>query len=181
MHQSPEIYYWFESIETKGFTWNLTVASTSQGVCWVGLGEPEDEEQTLKAHFKRWIPEAVLLNRREFNVQVLEQLNEYFVGQRQDFTLSLYPLGTPFQLSVWEELKKIPYGETCSYGDIARRLGNPKGQRAVGMANHNNPIGVIVPCHRVIGKNGDLTGYAGGIHLKERLLALEKLDQRIHE
>lgn len=167
------VYYWQEDETINEWTWNVTVASNSQGVFWVGLGEDEAEEQ-LKVHMKRRCPKAFLLKRRTPNAQVLEQLHEYFLGKRQEFTLPLDPLGTPFQLSVWEELKKIPYGVMCSYGDIAERLGNPKGQRAVGMANHNNPIGIIVPCHRVVGKNGDLTGYAGGVHLKERLLALEK-------
>lgn len=166
------VYYWQEEITIDEGTWNITVATKSQGVIWVGLGD-EDEEQ-LKIHCQRWYPRAFLLKRRLPNAQVLEQLHEYFLGQRQEFTVPLNPMGTSFQLSVWEELRKIPYGVTCSYGEIAERIGNPKAQRAIGMANHHNPIGVIVPCHRVIGKNGALTGYAGGIHLKERLLSLEK-------
>jgi methylated-DNA-[protein]-cysteine S-methyltransferase len=170
---AKRVYYWQEAITFNDWTWSLTVASDSQGVFWVGLGELEAEEQ-LKIYMKRWCPKAFLLKRRTPNVQILEQIKEYLMGKRQNFMLPLHPFGTPFQLSVWEELKKIPYGETCSYGEIAERLGNPKGQRAVGMANHNNPIGIIVPCHRVIGKNGDLTGYAGGVHLKDRLLELEK-------
>lgn len=166
------VYYWQEEITIDEGTWKITVATKSQGVIWVGLGD-EDEEQ-LKIHCQRWYPRAFLLKRRLPNAQVLEQLHEYFLGQRQEFTVPLNPMGTSFQLSVWEELRKIPYGVTCSYGEIAERIGNPKAQRAIGMANHHNPIGVIVPCHRVIGKNGALTGYAGGIHLKERLLSLEK-------
>ncbi|HVJ48041.1 DVU0298 family protein [Desulfitobacterium sp.] len=174
LFQPRKVHYWHEDMETNKWTWTLTVASTSQGLFWVGLGEPEVEEKHLQAYLKRWCPQAFLVKRRVPNAQVIEQLKEYFSGQRQCFTLPLHQMGTPFQLSVWAELSKIPYGVTCSYGDIAQRIGNPKGQRAVGMANHNNPIGVIVPCHRVIGKSGALTGYAGGIHLKERLIVLEQ-------
>lgn len=173
LFQPQIIYYWQETVKHNDWSWSVTVASDSQGVLWVGLGELEAEDQ-LKTHMRRWYPKVFLLKRRTPNAQTLEQLKEYFLGKRHDFNLPLRPLGTPFQLSVWEELKKIPYGVTCSYGDIAERLGNPKAQRAVGMANHNNPLGIIVPCHRVIGKNGDLTGYAGGVHLKEHLLTLEK-------
>lgn len=173
LDQTQTIDYWQEKIETDDFAWELTVASTSQGVCWVGLGEPKAEEQHLRAWVRRWYPKAILENRRLPNAQVLQELKEYFLGQREIFTLPLQPAGTPFQRRVWEELRKIPYGVTLSYGEIAQRIGNPKGQRAVGMANHNNPIGVIVPCHRVIGKGGGLTGYAGGVHLKEQLLKLE--------
>ena len=82
--------------------------------------------------------------------------------------------GTPFQKSVWNELLRIPYGETRSYGDIAKALGKPEASRAVGMANHNNPIAIVIPCHRVVGRNGSMTGYAGGIHLKQQLLSLER-------
>lgn len=101
------------------------------------------------------------------------QLNEYFSGQRQTFDLPLSPRGTPFQHSVWRQLSQIPWGETRSYGDIARAIGRPGAARAVGMANQTNPIPIIIPCHRVIGANGSLTGYAGGLHVKALLLALE--------
>ena len=83
-------------------------------------------------------------------------------------------MGTPFQLRVWRELRNIPYGQTISYGELARRVGSPKGSRAVGLANGANPISIVVPCHRVIGSNGKLTGYGGGLPNKERLLALER-------
>jgi methylated-DNA-[protein]-cysteine S-methyltransferase len=88
--------------------------------------------------------------------------------------LPLAPQGTDFQLSVWNQLCRIPYGETISYGELARRIGNPKASRAVGLANGSNPIPIIIPCHRVIGSNGKLTGYGGGLLIKEKLLALEK-------
>ena len=102
-----------------------------------------------------------------------EQLDEYLRGERTTFDLPLEAEGTPFQKSVWRALLEIPYGETRSYGDIARRIGNPKACRAVGLANNRNPISVIIPCHRVVGANGALIGYGGGLPVKKKLLALE--------
>ncbi len=103
----------------------------------------------------------------------VEQLRAYFVGELKEFTLKLNPEGTPFQQRAWAELRKIPYGETISYGEQARRLGDPKACRAVGAANGQNPLGIIVPCHRVIGSNGKLTGFAGGLDAKAWLLQHE--------
>jgi methylated-DNA-[protein]-cysteine S-methyltransferase len=103
----------------------------------------------------------------------IEQLRAYFAGELREFTLPLAPDGTSFQLRVWNELTRIPYGETISYRELADRIGNPKACRAVGLANGSNPIAIIVPCHRVIGANGKLTGYGGGLPVKEKLLALE--------
>ena len=102
-----------------------------------------------------------------------EQLSAYFAGERKSFDLNLKPGGTEFQLQVLEELQKIPYGTTTSYGDIAKRIGRPKAVRAVGAANGRNPIPIIIPCHRVIGSTGDMTGFGGGIPTKEALLRLE--------
>lgn len=102
------------------------------------------------------------------------QLDEYFAGDRKEFDLPLKAIGTDFQEKVWKELQEIPYGETKSYGDIAASIGIPKGPRAVGLANNRNPISIFIPCHRVIGKNGKLVGYGGGLDLKEFLLDLEK-------
>lgn len=101
------------------------------------------------------------------------QLEEYFSGKRKHFDLPLAATGTPFQQSVWRALCQIPFGETWSYQQLADAIGNPKAVRAVGLANGKNPISVIVPCHRVIGKNGSLTGYAGGVEIKRELLQLE--------
>jgi methylated-DNA-[protein]-cysteine S-methyltransferase len=109
----------------------------------------------------------------------VRQLNAYFAGQLEQFDLALLPQGTPFQQKVWSELQKIPYGETISYGELARRIGNPKASRAVGLANGSNPISIVIPCHRVIGSNGKLTGYGGGLPIKEKLLALEKRQLRL--
>lgn len=102
-----------------------------------------------------------------------QQLAEYFAGERKDFDLSLQLSGTEFQVQVLEELQRIPYGETTSYGDIASRIGRPKAVRAVGAANGRNPLPIVIPCHRVIGSSGDLTGFGGGLDLKEALLRLE--------
>lgn len=104
---------------------------------------------------------------------VKQQLQEYFAGKRKDFDLPLVLEGTEFQLLVWRNLQKIPYGETVSYGQLARRIGSPDAARAVGLANGSNPIPIIIPCHRVIGSNGDLTGFGGGLPVKKKLLALE--------
>ena len=101
------------------------------------------------------------------------QLTAYFDGTLKEFDLELRPNGTEFQLRVLEELQKIPYGTTTSYGDIAKRIGRPKAMRAVGAANGRNPIPIIIPCHRVIGSTGDLTGFGGGLDTKEALLRLE--------
>jgi len=109
----------------------------------------------------------------EADESVRRQLEEYFGGGRREFELALKPAGTDFERSVWAELVKIPYGQTLSYGEIAARLGRPGASRAVGRANGANPIAIVVPCHRVIGADGSLTGYAGGIDIKERLLRLE--------
>ena len=105
--------------------------------------------------------------------ETARQLGEYFAGARQDFELPLHPVGTPFQLRVWQALVQIPYGGTCSYGGLASALGNAKASRAVGAANGRNPIPIIVPCHRVIGSDGSLTGFGGGEPAKRWLLELE--------
>ncbi len=106
--------------------------------------------------------------------ETLQQLRQYFAGKRQQFDLPISPQGTPFQERVWQELRKIPYGETASYGTIAQRIGKPKACRAVGMANSKNPIPIIIPCHRIIGKDGSLTGFGGGLPVKKQLLELER-------
>jgi methylated-DNA-[protein]-cysteine S-methyltransferase len=106
--------------------------------------------------------------------EAVRQLTAYFAGEREAFDLQLTPKGTPFQLEVWRHLCGIPYGETISYGELARRMGNPNASRAVGLANGSNPIAIIVPCHRVIGSDGKLTGYGGGLPIKKQLLALER-------
>lgn len=103
----------------------------------------------------------------------MRQLKEYFSGKRKTFTITLAPQGTPFQQRVWQALQSIPYGRTLSYGQIAKAIGKPTAARAVGAANGQNPVSIIVPCHRVIGSNGKLVGYGGGLSIKEALLAHE--------
>ena len=115
-----------------------------------------------------WQPDAQPLR------DVARQLQAYFTGELRAFDLPLKMEGTPFQRSVWRALQDIPYGETISYGELARRVGTPKGARAVGLANGSNPIPIVVPCHRVIGADGRLTGFGGGLKTKEMLLSLEK-------
>lgn len=107
------------------------------------------------------------------------QLEEYFAGDRQSFDVTLAPAGTEFQLRVWQELRHIPYGETISYGELARRIGQPDASRAVGLANGANPISILIPCHRVVGTNGKLTGYGGGLENKRLLLDLEASQRRL--
>jgi len=116
-------------------------------------------------------PNAVVdLNAHREN---LKQLQEYFDGERTSFDLPLDVQGTPFQLAVWTELQNITFGETRTYGEIARQIGKAGAARAVGMANHENPVAIVIPCHRVVGSDGSLTGYAGGLDIKKKLLELE--------
>lgn len=107
--------------------------------------------------------------------QAINQLEEYLTGKRKEFDLKLNPAGTEFQKKVWKALLKIPYGKTASYKEIAKKIGNQKAVRAVGAANGKNPIQIIIPCHRVIGSNGDMIGYAGGLEAKEALLNIERI------
>lgn len=102
------------------------------------------------------------------------QLREYLDGKRKEFDLPLNPQGTEFMMEDWKALQTIPYGQTCSYKDIAEKIGRPKAFRAVGLANNRNPISIVIPCHRVIGADGKMVGYGGGVHIKEYLLDLEK-------
>lgn len=110
---------------------------------------------------------------KELFAEVIQQLDDYFNKKRTQFDLKLNPQGTEFQQSVWNRLQNIPYGQTKYYGQVAEEIGNPKASRAIGLANNKNPIPIIIPCHRVIGKNGHLTGFAGGLDVKQQLLDLE--------
>ena len=118
--------------------------------------------------------DSILLKETDLLKEASKQIKEYFEGNRQNFDLLLEPKGTEFQQKVWNALKEIHYGETKSYGEIAKMIGNEKAARAVGTANNKNPIMIIIPCHRVIGANGKLVGYSEGIDIKETLLNLEK-------
>lgn len=119
-------------------------------------------------------PEKAELEETPLLKKAHSELLEFLDGKRKTFSLKFAPKGTNFQSAVWQALQTIPYGETRSYGEIAKEIGNPKASRAVGMANNKNPIAIMIPCHRVIGANGSLTGYGGGLDLKAFLLDLEK-------
>jgi len=137
----------------------LTVGSTDKGLSSVNFGTKIPSDGIVDENANRLF---------------MNQLSEYFQGSRTEFDVDLDFNGTPFQVSVWRALLEIPYGQTRSYGEIAKSLGKPGAARAVGMANHDNPIAVVIPCHRVIGQNGSLTGYAGGLDLKQKLLSIEQ-------
>ena len=137
----------------------LTLASTSRGLAAVRFGKD--------------VPPGGIVD-EQTNRVFINQLQEYFAGKRTKFEMPLDFAGTPFQMSVWRELLKIPYGETRTYGELANVLDKPRAARAVGMANHENRIPVVIPCHRVVGRNGSLTGYAAGIYIKQKLLYIEQ-------
>lgn len=135
------------------------IGLTDEDGCLIGLSFSPDPDQ---------IPEPTPVLE-----ETAKQLDAYFTGKQKNFTVPLNPKGTVFQKKVWKALCEIPYGETTSYGELARKVGSPKGYRAVGMANHCNPIGILIPCHRAVGASGSLTGYAGGLDKKRFLLELE--------
>ena len=142
----------------------LLIAGDDEAVCRVRFpkhGRPSRPETGWVESHRGPVAEAA------------RQLSEYFAGQRIEFDLPLNPGGTAFQRTVWRHLRDIPYGETISYGELATRVGNPKASRAVGGANGANQIAIVIPCHRVIGSNGTLTGFGGGLPVKEKLLTLE--------
>ncbi|WP_099206173.1 methylated-DNA--[protein]-cysteine S-methyltransferase [Scatolibacter rhodanostii] len=131
------------------------------------------ETALLGLHFGDVVPKNAIQKETLLLTDCMHQLEEYFDKKRTAFTLPLEPRGTVFQQKVWQALTTIPYGETRSYKQIAEMIDNPKACRAVGMANNRNPISLIIPCHRVIGANGSLVGYGGGLAIKEKLLVLE--------
>ncbi|MCC7231247.1 MAG: methylated-DNA--[protein]-cysteine S-methyltransferase [Fimbriimonadaceae bacterium] len=133
----------------------------------------DDDGAVTAIHFGEYEP-AKSQKSPDRTALVDGQLAEYFAGYRKSFDLQLKPKGTEFQMKVWAQLVAIPFGETRSYGQLAAALGNPGASRAVGRANATNPIAIVVPCHRVIGANGTLTGYGGGLSMKEALLDLER-------
>jgi methylated-DNA-[protein]-cysteine S-methyltransferase len=138
----------------------LRLAATEKGMRRLQFGEWEQFHEN-------WIESSTAL------APYLEQLRAYFAGELRKFTFPLDLVGTEFQKKCWQALCRIPYGSTCTYADLAREVGSPKSFRAVGQANHRNPVAIVVPCHRVIGADGTLTGYGGGLPVKEMLLRLE--------
>lgn len=133
----------------------------------------EKRRETIDRRIGKYLHAVYEAGSSEVIEQAIARLDEYFAGRRREFTVPLLFTGTEFQCRVWEELMHIPYGATVSYAELACRIGNPKAVRAVASANANNPISIFVPCHRVIGSNNKLTGYAGGLAAKRQLLALE--------
>ncbi|AGK95592.1 methylated-DNA--[protein]-cysteine S-methyltransferase [Clostridium pasteurianum] len=138
------------------------------------IGIVENGTAITNMYFGDIIQQDVNIEETPLLKKANEELQEYFSGKRKNFDLPLEAEGTDFQRKVWKALQEIPYGETCSYKDIAENIGNTKASRAVGMANNKNPIFIFIPCHRVIGSNGKLVGYAAGLDVKERLLEMEK-------
>ncbi len=137
------------------------------------IGIAEDDSFITNVFFENGNLNDFIINETPLIKEAHKQIEEYLKGERKSFDLPIFPSGTEFQQRVWNALKNIPYGKTVSYKDIAIEIGNEKACRAVGMANNRNPISIIIPCHRVIGKNGKLVGYGGGLHVKEYLLKLE--------
>ncbi len=150
----------------------MHVASTSVGICKVAL--PSEPMPEFMAWLKRALPGAAFVESETANAAAIDELQAYLGGRLTQFSSPLDMLGTDFQRAVWQAVAAIPYGETRSYGEIARNVGRPAASRAVGAANGANPLPPFVPCHRVIGGDGSLTGYGGGLPLKARLLDLER-------
>jgi methylated-DNA-[protein]-cysteine S-methyltransferase len=161
----PETFY------TKRYNSPLGVyvlVSSQQGIVCV---KPEEQ---MKTDSTRWERDGITLeDRNEYTGRLAEELDSYFAGKLRQFSIPLDLRGTEFQLQVWEYLYSIPYGETRSYGQVAHAIGRPTASRAVGRANGTNPVSIVVPCHRVIGVNGKLVGYGGGLDRKQALLDLE--------
>ncbi|MCM3709602.1 methylated-DNA--[protein]-cysteine S-methyltransferase [Sporosarcina luteola] len=166
---SKDIIYWTLFIHGE---WNIHLAATTDGLCYAGPNNAPFEE--LDEWAKKRLPAFRLVEDRSVLEPYADELIAYMDGKRQAFTMPVDLHGTPFQQSVWMALQEIPFGETVSYSDIAERIQKPKSVRAVGAAIGANPLLITVPCHRVIGKNGKLTGFRGGLEMKKQLLELEK-------
>lgn len=169
---SMPVVIYYKEIESPIGT--LMLSMTGQGLCRLDFGTRAEQDRSLDQWVDKHFPRARW--ERSDDSLLLEaekQLTEYFAGTRQTFDLPLDLRGTPFQREVWEALRHIPYGATWSYKQVGEAIGRPKAVRAIGYANHCNPLSVIVPCHRVIGADGSLVGYGGGLDIKRTLLALE--------
>lgn len=153
---------------------SLLLASTEKGLCSIEFGHEDESVAALQRLSRKWgISDGKPIADETKLMDVKNQLTEYFTGQRKVFSLPFDLYGTPFQKVVWQKLLEIPFGQVWSYKDVAIGIGASKAVRAIGGANNRNPIPVIIPCHRVVGSNGALVGYGGGISIKETLLALE--------
>lgn len=164
-----DIVYWM--LVDRG-QWGMYIAATTEGLCYVGSQNASFEE--LSAWVKKELPNYVLLEDKHVLKPYRTELIDYLEGQRKQFTFPIDLHGTPFQQSVWKVLQEIPYGKTVSYTYIAEQIQKPNAVRAVGTAIGANPVLITVPCHRVVAKSGKLTGYRGGLKMKEQLLGLEK-------
>lgn len=151
--------------------WQFYTAKTEKGLCYIG--SPGKTFEELKAWIHKRSPDARLIENEDALKPYINEICEYLEGNRQSFSINIDIKGTPFQEEIWAALKEIPYGKTCSYSDIAKFIQRPAAVRAVGTAIGANPVLITVPCHRVIGKNGAITGYRGGIAMKQYLLQLE--------
>ena len=158
-------YYYTEMESPVG---ELTLVADKNSLCCIYFPNQKPDRKKF--------PEVEKTDSNRVLKSAVKQLNQYFSGKKVDFELPLRPVGTRFQEQVWKALKSIKYGKTVSYGDIAKKIKKPKAVRAVGAAIGKNPLSIIVPCHRVIGANGKLTGFAGGLSTKEFLLDLESTD-----
>lgn len=165
-----ETLYWSSTPGVRGM---CAVISTEKGICWTGTPGTNCEVglSLMEKHF--FIARVIEGEEVAPLRQAMDELRRYLAGERLQFSCPLDLRGTPFQVAVWQELYRIPYGQTRSYAQIAQAIGSPNAVRAVGAANAANPVAVIVPCHRVIGSNGSLTGYGGGLDMKQWLLTLE--------
>ena len=174
-HRKAQTLYWSSIPSPLGA---CIVMATEAGVCWTGTPGTAIDEGLSRT--KRWLPVEHVIEGEEIAPLRLaaDELRRYFAGEQLQFSCPLDLQGTPFQIEVWRELCHIPYGETSCYGEIARVIGRPAAARAVGAANGANPVAIIVPCHRVIGSNGTLTGYGGGLPTKSWLLSLEGVSHK---
>ena len=168
MNNNVEKIYWGHFFYRD---WKIYLAVTDKGLCKILL--PNESFNNLESWVTRYFPEASLIHDKTKLAHYILELEEYFSSKRKTFDFPLELKGTNFQRAVWKALLKIPYGTTKSYQDIAKEINRPKAVRAVGAANRANPLPIVVPCHRVIGKDGNLTGFRGGLKLKEALLKLE--------
>lgn len=167
MHDVKQIYYHFLELHD----WKLYIACTVKGLCYVGTEHSSMNE--LVSCCRKQFPNCDIIENEEKLTPYKNELIEYFEGKRTHFTFSFDIRGTTFQMAVWKALQEIPFGQSRCYSDIAFKIGKPKAVRAVGTAIGSNPVAIAIPCHRVLGKNGTLTGFSGGLDIKEKLLNLE--------
>jgi O-6-methylguanine DNA methyltransferase len=151
----------------------LTLVASHHGLCHLDFSKKSAPTVGIQIWLNQWFNHPRLEKNDQALLPYVEQLDQYFRGERRRFDVPIDLYGTPFQKLVWRHLRTIPYGEVRTYKDVAQAIGAPKAVRAVGGANNKNPVPIIIPCHRVIGSNGSLVGYGGGLHIKEYLLTLE--------